>query len=86
MPGRLIQAGPVAKIREAALANLAALAPYGGYSICDGYNLPPGTPIEHMQAVVDAAVEYGKPEINRGPIASGQRVPPANPPLEMAFH
>jgi len=29
--------------------------------LCDGYNVAPGTPLENLQAMVDAAVEYGRP-------------------------
>ena len=36
--------------------------------------------------MVDAAEAYGKPQITKGPLATGERRPPANPPLEAAFH
>ena len=45
-----------------------------------------GTPMEHVQAMVEAAEDYGRPEITKGPLAAGTRRPPQNPPLEMAFH
>ena len=82
----LIHSGPAEAIRQAALHCLQVLAPYGGHSLCDGYNLPPGTPMEHVQAIVEAAEDYGRPEITKGPLAAGTRRPPQNPPLEMAFH
>jgi uroporphyrinogen-III decarboxylase len=82
----LIHDGPVEKIREATLSCIETLAPYGGYSACLGYNLPPGTPMEHVRAMVEAAEEYGRPKVTRGPIASGDRQPPQNPRLERHFH
>ncbi len=82
----LVHSGPVEKIRQAALACIEVLAPYGGHSLCDGYNLPPGTPMAHIQAMVEAAEAYGRPEITQGPIAQGTRQVPHDPPLEMAFH
>jgi len=57
--------GTPSQVREAALEALEILAPCGGYTLCDGYNLAPGTPLENLQAMVDAAIEYGKPEVKR---------------------
>jgi uroporphyrinogen-III decarboxylase len=82
----LIAEGPVQKIKHEALHCIETLACYGGHCLCDGYNIPPGTPIEHIQAMVSAAEEYGKPEITKGPIASGERIPNQNPALKRAFH
>jgi uroporphyrinogen-III decarboxylase len=82
----LIYNGPVESIRNQSLERIVTFAKYGGYCLCDGYNVPPGTPLHHIQAIVDAAEEYGKPEITAGPIAVGQRIVDPNPPLERAFH
>mgnify|MGYP006293353333 CR=1 FL=1 len=82
----LIAEGPVEKIKHEAEHCLETLACYGGHCLCDGYNIPPGTPVEHIRAMVSAAEEYGKPKITKGPIASGERIPNQNPPLKRAFH
>jgi uroporphyrinogen-III decarboxylase len=82
----LLQNGPIAEIKKQSLACIDILAGYGGFSLCDGYNVPPGTQPHHIQAMVDASEEYGKPEINKGPIANGERTLPTDPPLERAFH
>lgn len=62
-----LERGTPAAVREASLQTLAALAPCGGYQLCDGYNLAPGTPLENLQAMVDASVEYGRPELRPRP-------------------
>jgi len=82
----LIASGPNESIRAEAMKCIETLAVYGGYALCDGYNVPPNTPPDHIQAMVDAAETYGKPEITKGPIASGERTVPQNPPLMRAFH
>ena len=51
------------QVREEALRNLEAFAPAGGYMLCDGYNLAPGTPAENLEAMVAAAKEYGRPKV-----------------------
>jgi len=58
---QVLERGTPGEVREAALEALSILAPKGGYMLCDGYNVAPGTPIENLQAMVDAAVEYGRP-------------------------
>ena len=49
--------GTPGQVREEALSNLEAFAPAGGYMLCDGYNLAPGTPAENLEAMVAAAME-----------------------------
>ena len=58
---RVLETGTPVDVRAAAFEALESLAPSGGYMLCDGYNLAPGTPLENLQAMVEAAVEYGKP-------------------------
>lgn len=58
----LIQTGPKEKIIEASLHCLDAIAPYGGFILADGHNVPPGAPLENIRALVEAAQIYGKPE------------------------
>lgn len=58
---QVLERGTPAEVREAACEALTILAPRGGYMLCDGYNVAPGTPLENLQAMVDAAVEYGRP-------------------------
>jgi len=53
--------GTKGQVREAALSALEALAPCGGYRLGDGANVCPGTPIENLAALTEAAEEYGLP-------------------------
>jgi uroporphyrinogen decarboxylase len=53
--------GTKAQVKEAALEALAALAPCGGYRLGDGANVCPGTPLENLAALTEAAEEYGLP-------------------------
>ncbi len=57
----LLRQGPVEEIRAETLHLLETLAPFGGIMVTDGYNLVPGTPTEHIAAVVDACREFGRP-------------------------
>jgi len=54
--------GTKAQVKAAALAALEALAPYGGLLLGDGANVCPGTPVENLAALTEAAEEYGRPE------------------------
>jgi uroporphyrinogen-III decarboxylase len=53
--------GTKAQVRQAALEALEALAPCGGYRLGDGANVCPGTPLENLAALTEAAEEYGLP-------------------------
>ena len=55
--------GTKAEVKAAAHEALAALAPCGGFRLGDGANVCPGTPLENLAALTEAAEEYGLPEI-----------------------
>jgi uroporphyrinogen-III decarboxylase len=57
----LMLSGTRAQVKQAALRALEALAPCGGYRLGDGANVCPGTPLENLAAVTEAAEEYGLP-------------------------
>jgi uroporphyrinogen decarboxylase len=58
--------GTRAQVKQAALEALEALAPCGGYWLGDGANVCPGTPLENLAALTEAAEEYGLPPGDRG--------------------
>ena len=60
----LILSGPKSEIIKAAKFYLQLLGPYRGYALGDGYNIAPGTPVEHMNALMDAATKYGRYPMN----------------------
>ena len=49
------------QVKEAARTALEAMAPCGGFMLGDGANVCPGTPLENLAALTEAAVEYGQP-------------------------
>lgn len=53
--------GTRAQVKQAALQALEALAPCGGFRLGDGANVCPGTPVENLAALTEAAQEYGLP-------------------------
>ena len=53
--------GGKAEVKAAARACLEALAPHGGLLLGDGANVCPGTPLENLAALTEAAEEYGAP-------------------------
>jgi uroporphyrinogen-III decarboxylase len=55
--------GTKAEVKQAALAALEAMAPCGGLMLGDGANVCPGTPVENLAALTEAAVEYGLPAV-----------------------
>ncbi len=55
--------GTKAEVKEAAMKALEALAPCGGYRLGDGANVCPGTPLENLAALTEAAEEYGLPTV-----------------------
>jgi len=64
----LIEKGPAAEIRKAVRHLLDVLGPFGGIIVCDGFNIPPGTPREHLQAVMDEVAAFGPPKVTQRPI------------------
>jgi uroporphyrinogen decarboxylase len=57
----VVHQGPPERIREATRTCLEKLAPLKGYIVQDGANIPPGTPVENINAMMEAAVAYGCP-------------------------
>ncbi len=58
----LMLKGTKAEVKQAALECLAAMAPQGGFMLGDGANVCPGTPLENLAVLTEAAQEYGLPE------------------------
>jgi uroporphyrinogen decarboxylase len=56
----LVHRGPPEQVRKATAACIEALAPLKGYIVQDGANIPPGTPPEHINAMMEAAETYGR--------------------------
>ncbi|MCE5258719.1 MAG: uroporphyrinogen decarboxylase family protein [Chloroflexi bacterium] len=57
----LLQQGPADEINRAAAHCLETLAPYGGYTLSDGCNVTPSTPLEHLNLMMAASEAYGLP-------------------------
>ena len=57
----LLREGPPERIAEAIWDTLEKLAPVGGYLLCDGCNIIPGTPVEHLNLMVRTAERFGLP-------------------------
>jgi uroporphyrinogen-III decarboxylase len=60
----LMLSGSREEVKEAAKECLTALAPSGGFVLSDGGAVCPGTPIENLAALVEAAEEYGTPNVH----------------------
>ncbi len=56
----LIHAGTPDQVREAARQVIEKLGAYRGLIIQDGSNIPPGTPVENINALTEAAERYGR--------------------------
>ncbi len=56
----LIHAGTPAQVRDACRRVIEKLAPYRGFILQDGSNIPPGTPLENINAMTEAAELYGR--------------------------
>jgi uroporphyrinogen decarboxylase len=52
--------GTVEDVKEDVRQSLQILKDCKGYIIMDGHNVPPGTPIENLNAVTEAAEIYGR--------------------------
>jgi uroporphyrinogen-III decarboxylase len=55
----LIRQGPPHRVREAVRSCIEKLAPHRGYIVQDGANIPPGTPVEHINAMMEEAERSG---------------------------
>ncbi len=56
----LIETGTPDQVREATRKVIEKLAPYRGLIIQDGNNIPPGAPLENINAMMEAAELYGR--------------------------
>lgn len=55
----LILQGPEEKIVDSCREYIEAFDALGGYALGDGYNIAPGTPLNHMNSLMKAAERYG---------------------------
>jgi uroporphyrinogen decarboxylase len=55
----LIRSGTPAQVREATRRVIEVLAPLRGFIVQDGNNIPPGSPLENINAMMEAAETYG---------------------------
>jgi uroporphyrinogen decarboxylase len=56
----LIETGTPEQVREATRRVIEKLGPYRGLIIQDGNNIPPGAPLENINAMMEAAEIYGR--------------------------
>jgi len=56
----LILNGTPGEVREATRTAIEKLAPLRGYIVQDGNNIPPGAPLENINAMMEAAELYGR--------------------------
>mgnify|MGYP005844216557 CR=1 FL=1 len=56
----LIRAGAPEQVREATRVAIEKLAPYKGYIVQDGSNIPPDAPLANINAMMEAAELYGR--------------------------
>jgi uroporphyrinogen-III decarboxylase len=56
----LIHSGTPAQVREATRRVIEALAPKKGFIVQDGNNIPPGSPLANISAMMEAAEIYGR--------------------------
>lgn len=56
----LIYAGTPEEVREATRTVIETLGPYRGLIIQDGSNIPPGSPLDNINAMMEAAERYGR--------------------------
>jgi uroporphyrinogen decarboxylase len=57
---RLILSGTPDDVREATRRVIAKLARFRGFIVQDGNNIPPGSPLENINAMMEAAERYGR--------------------------
>lgn len=58
----LIHSGTPAEVREATRRVIEVLGPHRGLIVSDGSNVPPGSPLENINAMMEAAEKYGRAE------------------------
>jgi uroporphyrinogen-III decarboxylase len=58
----LIHSGTPEQVREATRRVIEALAPFRGFIVQDGNNVPPGSPLANINAMMEAAELYGRPK------------------------
>ena len=58
----IIHSGTPDEVREATRRVIGKLAPGRGFIVQDGNNIPPGSPIENINAMMEAAESYGRYE------------------------
>jgi uroporphyrinogen decarboxylase len=56
----LVHSGTPEDVREATRIVIEKLAPHRGLIIQDGNNIPPGSPLENINAMMEAAEIYGR--------------------------
>ena len=56
----LIHSGTPDRVREATRRVIEVLAPWRGFIVQDGNNIPPGSPLENINAMMEAAETYGR--------------------------
>ena len=56
----LIHSGTPDEVREATRRVIEKLAPLRGFIVQDGNNIPPGSPLENINAMMEAAETYGR--------------------------
>jgi uroporphyrinogen-III decarboxylase len=55
----LIASGTPEQVKTATRRVIEKLAPYGGLIVQDGNNIAPGSPVENINAMMEAAKEFG---------------------------
>jgi uroporphyrinogen decarboxylase len=58
----LIHSGTPVEVRAATRLVVEKLGPYRGFIVQDGNNIPPGSPVENINAMMNAAERYGRYE------------------------
>jgi uroporphyrinogen decarboxylase len=58
----LIRSGSPDSVRDATRRIIERLAPLGGFIVQDGNNIPPGSPVRNINAMMEAAERYGRYE------------------------
>ncbi len=56
----LIRSGTPEQVRQATRRVIEKLAPLHGFIVQDGNNIPPGSPLENINAMMEAAEIYGR--------------------------
>jgi uroporphyrinogen-III decarboxylase len=62
----LMKDGGARKVRAAAWECIEAMGPCGGFMLGDGANVCPGTPVENLATLTEAAEGYGLPSRSSG--------------------